>query len=58
MSIFKLEKIEMLSFTMDYENKEIVLRCEVAKDEYKQLRLCERDVLSMESWFALKEENK
>lgn len=40
------------SFTMDYENKEIVMTT-VIDGEKIQLRACEKDIDSMKRWFGL-----
>jgi hypothetical protein len=47
-----VEKVQYWSFTMDYETEEIVINTLV--DGVKvQLRACEKDIKSMQSWFDL-----
>lgn len=45
-------KIKHWSFTMDYETNEIVMKSVVDGEEI-QLRACEKDIKSMQSWFDL-----
>ncbi|MFJ7951548.1 hypothetical protein ACIQZG_08475 [Lysinibacillus sp. NPDC096418] len=40
------------SFTMDYETNEIVMNA-IVDDKKIQLRACEKDIKSMQSWFDL-----
>jgi hypothetical protein len=40
------------SFTMDYEKEEIVVTI-YAKDSQLETRFTERDIMSMQNWFAL-----
>ncbi|OAK70071.1 hypothetical protein ABB05_12875 [Lederbergia galactosidilytica] len=47
-----VEVIKYWSFTMDYETNEIVINANVNGD-MKQLRVNEKDVESMRSWFDL-----
>ncbi|WP_165602815.1 hypothetical protein [Lederbergia galactosidilytica] len=47
-----MEVIKYWSFTMDYETNEIVINANVNGD-MKQLRVNEKDVESMRSWFDL-----
>lgn len=45
-------KIQHWSFTMDYETEEIVMKT-VIDGKDVQLRACEKDIKSMQSWFDL-----
>lgn len=45
-------KIQHWSFTMDYEANEIVMKSVIDGEEI-QLRACEKDIKSMQSWFDL-----
>ena len=47
-----MEKIQYWSYTMDYETEDIIINTIV--DGVKiQLRACEKDIKSMQSWFDL-----
>lgn len=45
-------KIQHWSFTMDYKTSEIVMKSIIEGKEF-QLRVCEKDIKSMQSWFDL-----
>lgn len=47
-----LVKIQYWSFTMDYKTEEIVMKT-VVDGKDVQLRACEKDIKSMQSWFDL-----
>ncbi|MEB2301578.1 hypothetical protein LAV72_18400 [Lysinibacillus xylanilyticus] len=46
-------KLNLMSFTMGYQTDEIVMRCRLKNGEYGELRVCEKDIRSMFSWFDL-----
>lgn len=47
-----LKKVDYWSFGMDYEKEEIVINA-LVEEEKIQLRICEKDINSMKSWFDL-----
>ena len=47
-----MEKVDYWSFGMDYEKEEIVINA-LVNEEKIQLRVSEKDIDSMKSWFDL-----
>lgn len=47
-----MKKVHYWSYTMDYDTDEIVINT-LVNDEKVQLRACEKDIKSMQSWFDL-----
>jgi hypothetical protein len=51
-------KIQYWSFGMDYETDEIVINTTSKHGEKIQVRACEKDIKSMQSWFDLAKQLK
>lgn len=54
----QLEPVHLMSFGFDYETNEIVARIKVDEGEFRELRLCKKDLGRMYSWFDIAEINR
>lgn len=46
-------RLNLMSFTLCFKTNEIVMRCRLKNGEYGEIRVCEKDIRSMSSWFDL-----